>query len=1397
MEQELVITKKSVEWLTSELETKTSDFAKYRKESSTLITTIQQEADIAKSQVASLELTNDSFKKHNDEMTSNMEQNILKVQDLKEQLITKEESFRNEMATQTRLIELHERSAKDAKLRIAQLERNSERRLQNESQEAAKWMQLHHNAQERLEDIERHTGELEADLERVQNELSIANERLSTSSQSNGIALLSPSAHVISKVQSSGMSLTELYSEYLSTKQDLEHERRKNSKIQKSFDDLIHELETRAPQLQEQREEFLQLQLELASMSEAAQSLTEQKIATEKELQSKSTEARDQAREIHLYRQQIKDLSRQVQKLLFEIEEQGFRASPLTEAEVTALNRMLEEGSSSTSAVDNLISDRLVLFKNIQELQEKNEQQLKITRQLGARMERDEEDHRKKFADLESQTLSEANTVITNLNVEIQSMHIKMESYLRERDMFRRMLTQSVDTQSVPAATEQTDRPALESTEALRELQSQFDAYRNETMIDQKTLSEQLAKLSKERSELSLQVARVTSQLELAEERHRMLNGTLEMMRKEVEEARKRGTQTQEALAKQDIRAQQIAEELIDNKSQLQGLRAENANLKAEKQLWKSIEQRMTEEVDSLRVERNRMNNLIANLQALQSERERTETEMTQRYSHQLQSLQTELESTKQRLSDEREEVRRMTLNKDQNSRDSHEKVESLLRQVSDAREAHAIANTEKENLKSRVLDLETQLQAASEKLSIFASRPDMPGVGTEQQLQVELADLRSALEAARTDVTQANVRADKMKEISAASEQALQTMNQTHDQFVAATEEQISGKQSEISNLNRRVQDLLSELDSANQELGQIRFVENGKRQELQSEVESLSNQVEHLKEVEEKFNIANSFYQDDLRSQAEIAQEAQQNYENELVKHAEAAQSLRTLRQDYNELRNEVLNLRKEAESSDARLASEDKSWQSQRDLYERELSELRARLTELQRQNELLHTQFETYTAQLSHKTYESATSQSSEADPENVQEIIRYLRREKEIVDVSYEVLQQENKRTKQELLHATKNLDELSLALASERQSSAQMSVNAAQHGDLLAKMNELNLIRESNVVLRSENEGNVARIGSLENELRTITSQLEPLEAQLRSSEAESQAKSEEIALLLQDNERWKQRNQSILQKYERIDPAELQDLKDKSLSAEKHAQSLQESLATLQAQLTEKEKSATELQEHIDAQSARYDALMKQSRDRIKKERTEAKAALASAQESTAQVETLTKELEDLRGELHSKATEASTAEQAELESLKTQVGTLQAELSEKDTAMQLQSSTAEKEIADIKAAIDTLTKEKTAALEASTTQATESTEDAGARLAELESELSNNKIELEKQKVNFSKLRAAAKKNKDELVRGKIPIRSYQPLTALANVTFKHRGPTGTTRSCQVDPA
>ena len=458
------------------------------------------------------------------------------------------------------------------------------------------------------------------------------------------------------------------------------------------------------------------------------------------------------------------------------------------------------------------------------------------------------------------------------------------------------------------------------------------------------------------------------------------------------------------------------------------------------------------------------------------------------------------------------------------------------------------------------------------------------------------------------------------------------------------------------------------NELQTSNKELSQIHQQEEDRRHATEQDNKALQAEITRLKEVEEKAQLSQGFYQDDLRAQAHITQEAQRNYERELVKHAEAAQNVQQLREEIGTLQTELRTLRTEAETATATLQSSESSWETQKSDYERELREVRARADDLVKQNNILHQQFESVASQaqqIRQRTDSDLTALESGASTEEhptgkedsiegLREVIRYLRREKEIVDIKHEMLQQENRRLKQQLDRTVTDLDETRVLLMSEREKEASAATTSAQHQELLAKINELNLLRESNVTLRNENERNTRRAAELETKVSQLTSQMAPLEERVRVLQAEMESKDDQMRLLTEDNERWKNRNQQILQKYERIDPVELQNLKNQLATANTEKDELN---AQLQDAISKNRAVAEAWKARLDRAVSGAKTRLDQNKEVIENLEAKIRDSAQETASTTSQIETVRAEAEAAKQELNQQITTL----QAQLEALKT----------------------------------------------------------------------------------------------------------------------------------------
>lgn len=707
--------------------------------------------------------------------------------------------------------------------------------------------------------------------------------------------------------------------------------------------------------------------------------------------------------------------------------------------------------------------------------------------------------NQQKIEDLETLAVSEAREAIITLQEELSSLQTKSEAMRRERDMFRELLSSHGASNTGNAqslSSNEHEQQLLETNKEietkLQEVESSYEAFRNETNITIKTLNDQIDQLSNDKSSISVQLARAQSQLELFDERYKNLLENIRYSKSENEELQKRNNELQNTLSKQDIRTQQVAEDLVDAKSTSESLKSEIMNLRAEKSLWNSVEKRLNEDNKSLTEERTRLNSLVINLQNIQTDRERSESERQRRLENEIESIQSELKSSKKRLEDQTLELRALQLRKDFEDKASQDKINNLTNQLEKFQES---IGSLQEQLQSKTGELKVTSQqlAALEK-----QQEETTSTVDETALRDQIKVLNIELESSRSQIESGNKNVEEFKNIASTAEEALQSMTESFDEYKLTTEGKLKEAESRLSYLNE-------ELEAVNKKLKETQRQSGSSIEALQKERNNLISENTNLSSEVSKLNQNNEGLRSDLGRQAEISKQAEINYQEELMKHANSSKQYQELKAEYNKFKEELQETRNNATRAESILQSSQSSWDSQKSALNEEISNLKNRAEDLVSQNQLLHNQLEILTAN-NNKDANKSDSFTPAADTidgstEEFRDIIRFLRREKEIVDTQLEVSVQEAKRLKQRLDHTTSTLEETRMELVKERQRGDDTLRQNAAHEELLEKINQLNILRESNGSLRTENEHKGKRLVELTKEIDRLQTAIEPLKS--------------------------------------------------------------------------------------------------------------------------------------------------------------------------------------------------------------------------------------------------------------------------------------------------------
>jgi nucleoprotein TPR len=274
----------------------------------------------------------------------------------------------------------------------------------------------------------------------------------------------------------------------------------------------------KAPLLQEQRLEYERLSLEATSLaSQLASALSARESSSRTSESLRLDLARVQS-ENTILSQQLSDLGRQVRTLVRVLgtkenpslaENGGDPNDPSFDEEEAAILRRAEEVGDT----DAVVSAHLVTFHTLNALQAQNQKLLKITREMGARLEKGEEDARARVRGEENSAVREAHELVLQLKEEVEAQRERVSVGEKEREMLRRLVQHrggALPASSAAPGGGEGGAMDVDSDAArlLVDVQAAFEAYKHETGVDMGRLREDLQKALREGGEVRTELAK-------------------------------------------------------------------------------------------------------------------------------------------------------------------------------------------------------------------------------------------------------------------------------------------------------------------------------------------------------------------------------------------------------------------------------------------------------------------------------------------------------------------------------------------------------------------------------------------------------------------------------------------------------------------------------------------------------------------------------------------------------------------------------------------------------------------------------------------------------------------------------------------------------------------------
>ncbi|KAL7060711.1 hypothetical protein AAHC03_09416 [Spirometra sp. Aus1] len=1156
-------------------------------------------------------------------LTESNEDHIEKLKQRTDELINLEQLHANELGAQKRLTELYKEQAAEAEKKVEQM------------QKAVASMQelLKAGHEQEKDDLLEKNNTLTLELNSAKE--IVEKFRIQGLSEDE-LRKLNPAVATTIASLKRGRSLTQIYSDYVQVVEERDMLKLDKERLTEHVREMVAQLEEKGPLLRSQQEAFIKSKSRVEELEHEFSVLQNDcKELRENCEDYKRRSGYFQRQNLRL-KQSCRDMSTQVKTLIRELEIARGTVIRSDNSESdhpdssSNSDRLVDESLDSRKLLDaciaanNVIDDNLVTFASLSELQSQNQKLLLVARDLASQLE-ERESTDEHLANRVSELSAKVDALSGEVNVaRLAAKEARSEADLaiRQRDAYQRVLerhsistsladvSSSVLEESVGPrhslspydnlsilanrdssintsmnVTAQQSSPAVSKLEeSLCSLHSDFQQYREEKAKTDAVYTETVEKLRTEASEARVLNQKLASQLDFIHEKFRTLEANVANYKQEIAILREMNARYTTSAAASDEALTHLREQAARTADRLTAAEADSRQLARQLEHARANEARLTQELESVRKQAVMHEQLMRQLQLIQSNLDQREEMEKRQMERRVASLETELAEVR-RKSDEKLEAA--------NAQNSALQTELLL-----ARQSLKVSEDELVELRTSLAEA-TKQRAPSPKTT-----PDQPQTATGdlkalehsnltsrlRDLERECASLRVSLEAARGQSVEYQKLANEMEEHIARLSRERDELEKTSTVEAEERNQRCEFLELQLNLERMERQDVVNENVRLNEELNKLR---TDLRAELAAARADLTAAIERRDAALEFENKARS----EIEAHEKTAREAREKYEMELKLHAQDVQLLTEARRVSSSASSEISALKAELEESRARLKDVNSSTEAQTGLWDEERAKLSAQLDESNAEVDRLQEQILKLTEQLNglRKLLEQSTSDTIAAEQfitqiqasEDFAQILSYLRRQKSIAEAAEETANAEVARLTLRAKNLERQVVDLQTKLAEEKRNSEVKAETSRQHAHLMNQLEQMNLLSESNRLLRQERETVREAAARAEAQLAALRADTEPMRSQCKSLEDARDLLISEKKSLEEERDRWKERCTRLVETTKRMDPEEykqacnardelqrrLRSLEDAKLASEREAEA---KLSTLEGRVAE-----------------------------------------------------------------------------------------------------------------------------------------------------------------------------------------------------------------------------
>ncbi|KAL0009589.1 hypothetical protein SO802_011091 [Lithocarpus litseifolius] len=983
-----------------------------------------------------------------------------------------------------------------------------------------------------------------------------------------------------------GWSLAKMYAKYQEAVDALRHEQLGRKQSEAILQRVLYELEEKAEVILEERVEHERMAEAYSMINQRLQNSLSAQANLEKTIQELKADLRRHERDYNLAQKEIFDLQKQVTVLLKECRDIQLRCGS------TGLDG-LDDGTTTVggtnleSDTEKVISERLLTFKDINGLVEQNVQLRSLVRILSDQAQSREMEFKETFEMELKKHTDEAASKVAAVLQRAEDQGRMIESLHTSVAMYKRLYEEEHELQSsLPQSAELGSDNRRTDLKLLLERSQEASKMAHEQAVERvKCLEEELSKSRSEIISLRSDRDKLALESNFARERLESFMKEFEHQRNESNGILARNVEFSQLVVDYQRKLRESSESLHAAEERSRKLTMEVSVLKQEKEMLSNAEKRACTEVCSLSERVHRLQVSLDTIQSAEEVREEARVAERRKQEEYVKHVEREWAEAKRELQEERDNVRNLTVDREQTLKNAMRQVEEMGKELADALRAVAAAESRAAVAEAKLLDLERKSKS-SDAMDVQVDGGNEPLSFSSNEVVVELRMAKEEIEKLKVDAQANKDHMQQYKSIAQVNEDALRQMECAHETFKIEADKLKKSLEAELLSLRERVSELEYESGLKSEEVASVAAGNEETLASSLAEITMLKEEISIKTSQVLEMEIQISAVKEDLEKEHQRWRAAQANYERQVILQSETIQELTKTSQTLASLQQEASELRKLADAHRSENNELKAKWEVEKARLEGSKNDAEKKYNEINEQNKILHSRLEALHIKLAEKDRHSVGMPSGSTGTDTLgdsglQNVVNYLRRSKEIAETEISLLKQEKLRLLSQLESALKAAETSQASLQANRANSRALLFTEEEIKSLQLQVREMNLLRESNMQLREENKHNFEECQKLREITQKARTETENLESLLRERQIEVEACKKEIEMQKVERDNLETKFCELLERCKNIDVDDYNRMKD-------DVQQMQEKLKDKDAQIVEIRKLLSERQDII-----------------------------------------------------------------------------------------------------------------------------------------------------------------------------------------------------------------